>query len=731
VPGFEKDPKVQALFQQYGSGIFTQLADAQRQGFAARGENPAKVANDGQFEPSEIQKLVNSCKDVPLFDGERSGYKDLTTTVARVCLGEIMCEVFLQVSADDIGCSPTMFKAGQEFILKRDKLVKGKAAHSQSKGKGRNSRPNLQDFSRCGLTAMCKNADSWHDQAAFTNFVATMIFSILEGHNCEHLDQLEISNADLLSSKTKKAQSVAKAKTDEEGEAATGRSQVRDGSQECDEAESRPVKKAAVKMKKQDPWPEGRRLFKEYTYQQIVDILTRCLTIMSAGGFWLLPHAHSEFEDNKLRASNERGESVLMSQVFKFVSKRLSQEKGLNPDEVECNFQNFWTDSTNAPAVKAVFSDPATFKGCRWISVDPQRCGAALGFCAGNMLHFLEKFRNAAEHLKKVREILTSIVVFVINLPSPTSLGNALSRIEARLIVVPKKRKSRKKAPGKDFLSQAFASDSPSSLVEEDSPPKSAAEPVTHLTAQQEIPSKALVEQPLTLPTPQQCAVFRGSICFQNACAVGGCASLPFGAPPSSTAEEVETVVEEGTRDTMSLDEHDLSPNLEQVEAWEEPIDTQIDALRQGLLHLTDPASLQDSRAGKPPHDTVSSDAHDFPPDLVEKCPLLFEPHLDVLSQRVFGKAMSGHQQLLEASRHGDAEKVFISSSFLPVFLHMPIPIYATRQASHFLRSPHLLISTGLSSTTSTPARAFLRAFSTLSSCAPSACQSCVPRILF
>ncbi len=102
------------------------------------------------------------------------------------------------------------------------------------------------------------------------------------------------------------------------------------------------------------------------------------------------------------------------------------------------------------------FSDPATFKGCRWISVDPQRCGAALGCCAGNMLHFLEKFRNAAEHLKKVREILTSIVVFVINLPSPTSLGNALSRIEARLIVVPKKRESRKKAPGKDFLSQAL-----------------------------------------------------------------------------------------------------------------------------------------------------------------------------------------------------------------------------------------------------------------------------------
>ena len=163
--------------------------------------------------------------------------------------------------------------------------------------------------------------------------------------------------------------------------------------------------------------------------------------------------------------------------------------------------------------------------------------------------------------------------------------------------------------------------------------------------------------------------------------------------------EDRAAVVEEGTRDTMSLDEHDLSPNLEQVEAWEEPIDTQIDALRQGLLHLTDPASLQDSRAGKPPHDTVSSDAHDFPPDLEElepeeKCPLLFEPHLaDVLSQRVFGKAMSGHQQLLEASRHGDAEKVFISSSFLPVFLHMPIPIYATRQASHFLRSPHLLIS--------------------------------------
>ena len=54
---------------------------------------------------------------------------------------------------------------------------------------------------------------------------------------------------------------------------------------------------------------------------------------------------------------------------------------------------------------------------------------------------------------------------------------------------------------------------------------------------------------------------------LRRAHAFGGCASLSFGAPPSSTEE---TLVEEETRDTMSLDEDDLPPDLEEVSDAEE-----------------------------------------------------------------------------------------------------------------------------------------------------------------
>ena len=64
------------------------------------------------------------------------------------------------------------------------------------------------------------------------------------------------------------------------------------------------------------------------------------------------------------------------------------------------------------------------------------------------------------------------------------------------------------------------------------------------------------------------------------------------------------------SRDTASEDALVARPGVTDplLAAREGATDAQIDALRQGLPHLTDPASLQDSRAGKQPEGTGTTE---------------------------------------------------------------------------------------------------------------------------
>jgi hypothetical protein len=64
------------------------------------------------------------------------------------------------------------------------------------------------------------------------------------------------------------------------------------------------------------------------------------------------------------------------------------------------------------------------------------------------------------------------------------------------------------------------------------------------------------------------------------------------------------------SRDTASDDALVARPRATDplLAAREGATDAQIDALRQGLPHLTDPASLQDSRAGKQPEGTGTTE---------------------------------------------------------------------------------------------------------------------------
>jgi len=556
LPGLEKDPEVQRVFEQEGfSKILAQLAAAQRKAFAL-----PTASSHAQFDPSEtllsqIKTLVNACRKVPLFSGEKSGYKDLLTALARVTLGELLCEVFLSSGAAEMGCSSEMYDAGLRYIAEREKTVNSRAKHSSSKGSaygtalGQNLRPNVTDFLRCGLTAVCKKADSWRDQAAFTNFVAVFVFSIVKGVDCECLDQLNLSESELVSLKIKRHDGVSKATTHEDGAAKAG---TQDPANEvnCDasaisgqknEEVKKPVKKPAVKKDIREVWPHGRRLFKDWNDDKISQIFIDCLEILAAGHFELLVSASfSEFEQNKLRVSNtEKRESVMMSNIFKFVSQRLSKEKEDVPgssDHVSRGSSrggfcwdagNFWTDSKNASSVAEFFSRNKGVEeqrqGCRRINVDPARCGRALGFCTQNMLHFLEKnldvldskmtdqecaedeivaaAKEAREHLEKVRRCVIPIVNFVCSLPSPIILGN-------RMLELP--------APQSRRRSKQRASRGDKSLPELASVPSSGAAVAAAaiVKGQGRIRSEAqIVEEPLSLPNAQQCGDFQRNIC--------------------------------------------------------------------------------------------------------------------------------------------------------------------------------------------------------------------------
>jgi hypothetical protein len=177
--------------------------------------------------------------------------------------------------------------------------------------------------------------------------------------------------------------------------------------------------------KKTNPWAWSgvRRLFKEWTEDQLVNFVTECLTIISEGGFWLLPHAHSEFAENQMRGSNEQRESVLMFEVFKFVATKLAEERKDDPAD-GWNYQNFYTNKKNVAQVKAVFSNPTGSK-CLWLKVDPNLCGLGLGYSTTNISIHLSKLRVDVgttdlalfdEEITKVQKMFMDVIHFVCSL---------------------------------------------------------------------------------------------------------------------------------------------------------------------------------------------------------------------------------------------------------------------------------------------------------------------------
>jgi hypothetical protein len=296
---------------------------------------------------------------------------------------------------------------------------------------------------------MCSKAQGWKCQAAVTNFLSTVLFSIVKGEDCDYVDTLQLSDCELFKVRTEgKPKCDRKGTTAEAGaiQVTGGGSELREGEDDADsvsvsegaeaqkamaekangEGLSRSARQASKREgKKTNPWawPGVRRLFKEWTEDQLVNFVTECLTIISEGGFWLLPHAHSEFAENQMRGSNEQRESVLMFEVFKFVATKLAEER--KDDAADgWNYQNFYTNKKNVTQVKAVFSNPTGSK-CLWIKVDPNLCGLGLGYSTTNISIHLSKLRVDVdttdlalfdEEITKVQKMFMDVIHFVCSL---------------------------------------------------------------------------------------------------------------------------------------------------------------------------------------------------------------------------------------------------------------------------------------------------------------------------
>ena len=247
----EDNPRMQQLCVQHAA-LFKEMMDLVVHHHlvpSGKGKTPAEESEDGQKALPSIPGLVEQCKTVHIsvLPSKTSGYKDMFPTVARLLLGEIMTQVFRQVDHEYIGCSKKMTDEVSKYIDKRVKTVAvSKAAHSLSRGRdttskgGQNNlRPNLQDFMRCALPKMCKKAESWKCQAALTNFLSTVLFSIVKGENCDYVDTLQLSNCELFKLRPRgNSRNDGNKATDEAGaiQGRGGGSELREGGADAESA---------------------------------------------------------------------------------------------------------------------------------------------------------------------------------------------------------------------------------------------------------------------------------------------------------------------------------------------------------------------------------------------------------------------------------------------------------------------------------------------------------------
>lgn len=461
--GMEGNPEIEARISKTFNDLLF-FAESVR-------EKKDEEGSSKQCNRTEIANLVKECSKtllcVPTSKKSTSGFKDMHVAFVRLGLGELLAAVLRQEDAEYIGCEKKMFDEGMKCLDVRDKLVhKSKSARSYSRGAGEKSRPNVQSIVSTVLLKMCKSAGGWGCRASFTNFFCTLVYSIMQGEKCDHVDKWQISSLwELVKEETvEEASDQAKEAAGNGGKENDVRAE--EAEQEADEEDEEAEEQAPSRKNRRCLFPGRSFVFHMASHGFFQQFFIRILEIFSAGGFWVLPFARAPFDESMMRSflrgddnlndnssprvsdesdasgkdessigdgdgcrerkkgsSAKMPKSVLMDQVHEYLCENLEVSAcGAEPPK----YRNWWTNADNAKQVKELFRDPDLMKGIggRWIQVNPHRAAVSMAFSIGNVVHSLES--RGFEGITEVREKVLNVLGFLLALPAPPS-DNSMS----------------------------------------------------------------------------------------------------------------------------------------------------------------------------------------------------------------------------------------------------------------------------------------------------------------
>ena len=362
VVGLEGEPKIDEFIRGIAPAL-QGIATALREKAEGTGEGTHQANDQDVTCPTRISDLAELCCKAHLRSKENSGYKDLITGFVRVGLGEMLAAVMRHVDAAYIGISKGMFDVGTNILRARDKLVhQSKSAQGKPRGGKANKRPDIKCTVRSTLMNMCKAAAGWEERASFTGFICALLYSITQGEDTDMLDTLRISQV-------------------------TGKAWTKQGKKEGKEKDLN-----EIEQENEPLYPGSRNILHQVSDTHLRLVFQCIFRIFTAGGFWLMPHAHAPFDQEMLRGSvdNEMPTCVLMKQVQEFVCKQLGSS--VSGGE-ELAYSNWWTLANNKGKVTTIFSqtkEEMEKMGWVWITVNPMRSAVSMAFTLGNVLHNID-----------------------------------------------------------------------------------------------------------------------------------------------------------------------------------------------------------------------------------------------------------------------------------------------------------------------------------------------------
>lgn len=228
--------------------------------------------------------------------GTATWLKSPLQAAVRLLEAEVFAAAFEEIGVQGLGCSESVYAAGRKVLDARNYHVHDTTARHSNPSLGRAAvgRPNMQCFTRNGLSAMCQQCvGSWRDRSTLTQFYCAFQYSLKQGKDPQ-VDLWNISES--------------------------GTKQPRESNKTLKGA-----KAAAKQPKVIVKWPGTKRHHKAPSAVGNITALKNSLLAMYYGGFFLLPHT-KDFPDNFGESKGPPPE-FLTRQVYEFAVEQLELEK--------------------------------------------------------------------------------------------------------------------------------------------------------------------------------------------------------------------------------------------------------------------------------------------------------------------------------------------------------------------------------------------------------------------